>query len=120
MIEMLEGFPDNIVAVVARGNVTRQDYERVLIPRINAALAHFNKISCYYEIGSDFSGFDAGAMWQDAQIGFEHLSRWDRVAVVTDVEWIKTAMRFFSILVPGHYRYFSMGQAAEARKWIAT
>ena len=26
-------------------------------------------------------------------LAFEHLSRWERVAVVTDVEWIKQAMR---------------------------
>lgn len=119
MIEMLEGFPDNVVTAAAKGQVTRQDYERDLIPRVNAALARFNKIRCYYEIGHDFLGFDAGAMWDDAKIGFEHLSRWERVAVVTDIEWIKTAMRFFGFLIPGQYRCFSTAQAAEARKWIA-
>lgn len=120
MIEMLEGFPENVVAAVAKGHVTRQDYERALIPKINTALSRFNKIRCYYEIGSDFAGFDAGAMWEDAKIGFEHLSRWERVAVVTDIEWIKAAMRFFGFLIPGHYRCFSTGETAQARTWIAT
>jgi hypothetical protein len=37
MIEMLEGFPECVVAVVAKGRVTREDYDRVLIPAVEAA-----------------------------------------------------------------------------------
>jgi SpoIIAA-like len=58
-------------------------------------------------------------MWQDAKIGFEHLSGWESVAVVMDLEWIEAAMRFFGFLVPGQYRCFSTRETAEARNWIA-
>jgi len=38
------------------------------------------------------------------------------VAVVTDVEWIKVAMRIFGLLI--HYHCFSTSQADTAREWI--
>jgi len=49
----------------------------------------------------------------------EHLTRWERVAVVTDVDWIKHTMQFFSFMMPGQLKTFPLAQAEEARKWIA-
>jgi len=56
---------------------------------------------------------------------FGGLQGWDgtphaleRVAVVTDVEWIKQTMRFFSFLMPGAMRVFPTSEAAQARAWI--
>ena len=34
-------------------------------------------------------------------IGMEHLLRWERIAVVTDVDWIRHTLRVFSFVVPG-------------------
>ena len=50
---------------------------------------------------------------------FEHLSRWERVVVVTDVDWIRLAVNVFRFLVPGEIRVFGTSQASEARSWIA-
>ena len=44
MIERLQGFPDTVVAISARGYVTRSDYERVLIPQVKQALDRHGKI----------------------------------------------------------------------------
>ena len=32
MIELLKGFPDNVAAFALHGHVTKDDYDRVLIP----------------------------------------------------------------------------------------
>jgi hypothetical protein len=69
----------------------------------------------YYEIAEDFSGFNPGAMWEDFKVGIEHLTRWDRVAVDTDVNWIGKAVRFFSFLIPATTRLFSRAEAAQVR-----
>ena len=73
----------------------------------------------YYEIAEDFSGFEPGAMWEDFKVGIEHLTRWDKVAVVTDIGWIGNAVRFFSFLIPATTRLFSLADAAQARAWIS-
>jgi hypothetical protein len=67
----------------------------------------------HYETAADFSGFDPGAMWEDFKVGMEHLTRWERVAVVTDVEWIKQTMRFSAM--PGAMKSFpTVGGRASA------
>jgi len=119
MIEILEGFPEDVVAFVAKGRVTKSDYDDVLVPKVEEALARREKLRCYYELGAEFSGIDAGAVWEDFKIGIEHLTRWERVAVVTDVEWIRLAANLFRFLFPGEVRVFAAGEAAEARRWIA-
>ena len=119
MIEVLEGFPNNVVAVAAKGRVTKTDYDDVLIPKVKETLRRREKIRCYYELGPEFSGLDAGAVWEDFRLGIEHLSRWERVVVVTDVDWIRLAVNVFRFLVPGEIRVFGTSQASEARSWIA-
>jgi SpoIIAA-like len=118
MIEPLTGFPDNVLAFGYKGRVTRQDYETVLIPAVENALKKHDKIRLYIEIATDFAGFDPGAMWEDLKIGMEHLTRWERAALVTDVEWIKQAMRLFGFLMPGKMKSFALSEAAQARAWI--
>ena len=53
MIKVLEGFRDDVIAVCAVGRVTRQDYDTVLIPQVEATAKKHPKIRCYYEIGTD-------------------------------------------------------------------
>ncbi|HUY19592.1 MAG TPA: STAS/SEC14 domain-containing protein [Candidatus Binataceae bacterium] len=119
MLEILTGFGDNVIAAAARGVVTRHDYQDVLIPQVEQALKRHRKIRCYYELGSQFSGMEAGAMWEDFKLGAEHLLRWERMAVVTDVEWITHAVNIFRFLMPGEFRVFPTARSAEARAWIA-
>jgi hypothetical protein len=119
MIELLEGFPANVIAVSATGQVTAKDYESTLTPAVEALLSRQDKIRIYYELGSRFSGIDPGAMWQDLKLGVGHLSRWERVAIVTDVEFIGHAVNAFRFLMPGDLRVFATADAAAARAWIA-
>jgi SpoIIAA-like len=118
VIKVLEGFPDPIVAVLAEGQVTRQDYEEVLIPRVKQALAKHAKVRLYYELGSAFNGIDAGAAWEDFKIGLEHVTRWERIAVVTDVQWLRLTLGAFRFMMPGKLSVFPTSQTIEARAWI--
>lgn len=119
MIETIPGMPDNVVACAAKGHVTKADYEAAIIPAIERALKAHKKIRCYYELGRDFQDMSTGALWEDFVVGVEYLSRWERIAVVTDVEWIAKAVNAFRFLIPGPMRVFANAQAAEARAWIA-
>jgi hypothetical protein len=118
MIEQLNSFPDNVLAFVCKGHVTKGGYDAVVVPAVINVLKKQDKIRLYYETAADFAGYDPGAIWEDFKVGMEHLTRWERVAVVTDVEWIKQTMRFFSFLMPGAMRVFPTSEAAQARAWI--
>ena len=118
MIEQLADFPDNVAAFVCHGHVTKADYESVLIPDLNKRLESHDKVRIYYQTAPDFDGFDSGAMWDDTKVGFRHLLRWEKFAVVTDVGWITQAMKFVGFLMPGQFRAFPTAEASAARRWI--
>ena len=120
MIEHLTNVPDNVVAFVCQGQVTKRDYDTVLVPAVMQALMNHNKVRLYYEIAADFSGIDSGAIWEDFKVGMKHFTRWERIAVVTDVDWIKNTIRIFSFLMPGQLRIFLAAAASQAREWIAS
>ncbi len=119
MIDLLPNFPENVVAICCRGRVSKADYDSVLIPAVENALKKHEKVRIYYEIASDFAGFDPGAMFEDFKVGMGHLTRWERIALVADVEWIRHATQLFSVITPGETKLFPTSQAKEARAWIA-
>ena len=58
-------------------------------------------------------------MWDDAKVGLQHLTAWERVAVVTDVGWIRTAMKAFGFVMPGQVRVFSNSELTAAQQWLS-
>ena len=118
MVEQMTGLPDNVLGFTATGTVTADDYESRIIPAVEAMFARDHKVRFLYHLGEGLSGFDAGAMWDDAKLGLKHLAGWERIAVVSDVEWIRTAMRVFALAMPGHVRVFHDRDLAEAVRWI--
>ena len=118
MITLMEGFPDNVFAVRAEGQVTAQDYDKVLIPAVEKALTRNKKLRFYYEIAPGFTGMDLGAMLKDLRVGVGHLGQRERIAVVTDIDWIKHATQLFGFLLPSKTEVFGIAQATNAKAWI--
>jgi SpoIIAA-like len=120
MIEQLSGFSGNVVAFRCSGRVTKADYDSVLVPAVVDALRTHDKVRLYYETSEDFAGFEAGAMWVDFKIGVKHWMRWERVAIVTDVNWMKKAVRLFAFLMPATTRLFLPSESTAARAWLVS
>ena len=119
MIEMIPDMPDNVVAVSAKGKVTGEDYDKVLIPSIEERLKRHQKIRVLYQLGKDFSGFSAVAMWEDAKVGIRHLTAFERIAVVSDVDWIIGAVKVFAFLIPCPLKIFRNEKLPEAIIWVS-
>jgi hypothetical protein len=119
MLTLLTGLPDNVVGVSAAGKITGNDYEKVLIPAVEAKLRKHNKTGLLYQLGDTFTGYDLNAFWDDAKIGMKHFSSWDRVALVSDHEMINAFARFFGHMFSCEFRIFGNAEVARARKWIA-
>jgi hypothetical protein len=119
MVEQIPNLPDNVVGFTARGTVTASDYESVIIPAVEALFARRAKVRFLYHLGKDFSGFEAGAMWDDTKLGLKHLAGWEKMAVVSDVEWLRAAVRIFGLAIPGHVRVFHDRELAEAKRWVS-
>jgi hypothetical protein len=118
MLKIINGMPDNVVAVSAGGKVTGEDYEKVLIPLIEDKLKEHQKIRMLYELGTEYSGLTAEAMWDDAKVGIRHFTAFEKVAVVSDVGWIVNAIKFFSFMMPCPVKVFGNSGLDEAKRWI--
>jgi hypothetical protein len=118
MVEQIPDLPQHVLGFTAKGTVTANDYESVIIPAVESLLSRQSKVRFLYHLGEDFSGFEAAAVWDDAKLGLKHLGGWERMAVVSDVEWIRSAVRIFGIAIPGQVRVFHNRELAEAKRWI--
>ena len=118
MVKQIPDLPDNVLGFAAKGTVTASDYETVIIPAVEALFSRHRKVRFLYHLGEEFSGFEAAAMWDDTKLGLKHLSGWERMAVVSDVEWIRAAIKLFGLAIPGHVRVFRNSEFAEAKRWI--
>jgi len=118
MIEKISNLPDNALGFTAKGTVTANDYETVIIPTVEALFSRYRKVRFLYHLGEDFSGFEVSAMWNDAKLGLKHLMGWERMAVVSDMDWIRGAVRIFGLAIPGQVRVFHNSELTEATRWI--
>jgi hypothetical protein len=118
MVTGIPDLPDNVLGFAAKGKVTADDYESVIIPAVEAMFAGQGKVRFLYHLGEDFTGFEGAAMWDDAKLGLKHLKGWEKMAVVSDVEWIRVALKAFGLVIPGHVRVFHNRDLSEARRWV--
>ncbi|MEP6898465.1 MAG: STAS/SEC14 domain-containing protein, partial [Rhodanobacter sp.] len=57
--------------------------------------------------------------WDDARLGMRHFSSWDRVALVTEVPWLRAAATAMGFAIPAEFRLFRLAEQEEALRWIA-
>lgn len=120
MLTMISDVPDSVLGFRASGELTSDDYRNVLVPAVRAALQTGDKLRLLYLLGEGVTGFTPGAAWQDAKVGMAHPTRWEKIAVVTDREWLRHSVDIFGYLIPGEVKAFTMAQEADARAWIQT
>ena len=114
MIEIIKDLPKNVVGIAVNGRVTKKDCDDVLMPAMRKSLKRHDKIRLYYELNSRFPG----AAWDDLNVGIEHIPPCERVAIVTDVGWIRYTVKALRFLIPGEIRVFATIEASEGRAWI--
>lgn len=114
MIELIEDLPRNVVGISVRGRVTRKECEEILAPAIANSLRWRDTIRLYYELGSRFPG----SGWDDLDLGLANATCCERIAIVTDIAWVRLTVKAIRFLIPGEIRVFSTIEAASARAWI--
>ena len=122
MLTRIPGLPATVVGVEARERVTAGDYERVLVPAVEAAAAASSdgKVRVLYVLGREFPDFTAGAVWADAKLALAPRRRWERIAVVSDAVWLRRAIRVVGWAIPGEVRVYASDQLNDARVWVTS
>ena len=117
MLKKIEGLPAGVIGVEASGEVTADDYRDVLEPMIQSAHAA-GKIRFLYIYGEDV-GITAGGAWHDTKMGMGHFTSFERIAVVTDKDWIENSIKAFGWIMPGEVKVFDDDEKDEAITWLA-
>ena len=115
---MLEGYPDNVVALLAEGIITHNDYEKILIPLIEEKIRTHKKVKLLYWCGEEFRGFSAGAVWDDARFGMTHLADFQKIALVSDIEWVRQSVKLFAPFIKVPVQIFHNTDIEGANRWI--
>ncbi len=118
MIEKIENLPGNIVGMRAKGQITGDDYEKVIVPSLDEAAKKNEKIRFLYILGEDFDGITAEAIFDDVKVGLRHIRDFEKMAIVTDNKMIKEAIKVFGFVMPAEVRVFGNMEEKEARDWI--
>jgi hypothetical protein len=119
MIRLLGDMPVGVLGIEAIDDVEKEDYENVLVPAVEAALAQHGKVRLVYVLGPEFDDYEGEAVWEDLKLGVRHPTSFERIAIVTDARWAGPAIKVFSVLMPGQARAFPLGQLEAAKSWAA-
>jgi hypothetical protein len=122
VIERVTDLPPGTLGFRASGKIASDEYRRMIEP-IYATLERGEKLNIYFELADDFDGLDLGALLQDVKaagsVGLKHRSSWQRMALVTDKDWVRHGASAFGWLAPGELRLFELSERDGARAWLA-
>ena len=120
MVERLEDMPAGTLGFRLSGRIDRDEYFEILNP-VRQRLERGEQVSFLVEAGDDFHGLDFGALWEDMKtagsVGLKYRSSWERLAIVTDKDWMRHGIAAFGWLMPGEIRVFEPGRLADAKAW---
>ncbi len=120
MLEKIGSLPEGVWGLSAKGKISKDDYEQVMLPLLEQAREQGRRIRFVYQLGPEFTGFTPGAAWEDFRIGFQYLRLFERCAVVTDIDWVRAATRGAAPLMPCPVRVFGNDGLQQAIDWLSS
>lgn len=110
--------PDsNIVEITVAGTITAADFEQ-LVAQMKPDFERHGKLRILEEIRS-FEGIDPLALLKDIQFALPRIGDIERIAVVTDTNWILTMTTALANVVPAQVKAFDHLGLEDARAWLA-
>jgi hypothetical protein len=119
MLQQITDMPAGTIGFEARGEVEDDDFEHVVEPVLRREIADGHKVRMLYLLGPESREVEGDAMSADAKFRARHASSFERVAVVSDEDWVRPALRALSVLLPGQARGFKVHDLAQAKAWVA-
>jgi hypothetical protein len=58
-------------------------------------------------------------MLEDAKVGIRNLTAFEKIAVVSDVDWMNSAVGIFKFIIPLQVKSYKNEELPEAKAWIS-
>jgi len=119
MIYQIIDLPSNMVGFKASWEVTKEDFEEVVIPCVQKLVEKTGHLNYLLVLNTSVKNFTMGAWFKDAMMGIRNLSKWKRAAIVTDSKAIHYFTTVFSFVMPGEFRTFTHDEMQAAIDWVS-
>lgn len=119
MLRQMSDMPVGTIGFEATGKVDDDDFEDVVEPVLRREIAAGHRIRLLYLLGVGLKEYEGDALGEEMKFAARHPTAYERVAVVSDEDWLRPALRVLSVLVPGQLRAFPVAGLAAAREWLA-
>jgi len=118
MLELMSESNGAVLAFRARGVLTKDDYQEVLVPRLEAALEAADRVRVLVLMDETFRGWNARAAWSNTCLDLRHRRDFDKVAIVGAPTWEEWCVRVANVLVAGELKTFKREQLSAAWAWL--
>ena len=118
MLTKLGDVPSHVAAFTATGEVTKEDYDNVLVPELERIDQQHGHIHYLMIMETPVKNFSLGAWMQDILQGLKHFRGWKKIAIVTDEKGVEKFSDLFTSFIPGETKGFSLAQTEAAKKWV--
>ncbi|MCW3126324.1 MAG: hypothetical protein JWO03_1982 [Bacteroidetes bacterium] len=119
MVTQINGLAGHTVGFTFTGEVTKEDYDNLILPAVQRVTELFSSVNLLLVINTDLSNFTAGAWMKDAVLGLKNLTKFNRVALVSNSHLVRNMTQMANLVVPGDYKFFLMTEESEAMIWVS-
>ncbi len=119
MLRQMTDMPVGTIGFEAVGEVEDDDWEDTVEPVLGAEIAQGRKVRLLYLLGPGTREVEGDAMKADTEFRARHAQSFDRVAVVSDEDWMRPALSALSFLLPGKAKGFRVSDLTDAKAWLA-
>ena len=119
MLRRIRDMPEGTFGFEAVGEVEDDDWEHAVEPVLRHEIADGRKVRLLYLLGPESRQVEGDALAADTGFRARHASSFERVAVVSDEDWVRPALRALSVLLPGKAKGFRVNELAAAKTWLA-
>ncbi len=119
MVQQINGLQANVVGFEFTSDVTKEDYDNVVLPAIQKLVAQYDELNVIFLIHTDIENFTAGAWMQDAYLGLKNITKWRRMALISDSAFVHTTTPVLSLMVPGEFKAYKESEKDAAIAWVS-
>ena len=119
MLRRMTDMPVGTIGFEGIGEVEDDDWEDTVEPVLRQEIAEGRKLRLLYALGTGTREVEGDAVKADTGFRARHASSYERVAVVSDEDWVGPALRTLSFLMPGKAKGFRVRDLDAAKTWVA-
>lgn len=90
-----------------------------MMARVDEIAMKYGNINFLVRLETDMDNYSVAALIKYFKVSFEHFSRWNRMAIVSDETRVRVVYDALSPMVPGEIRAYKLAEYEAAKQWVS-